>query len=532
MLSIPLNRTSLLNTQRPLLALLVLRFGFFGLLAYDLWSISLSHAPRYGAGGFNVAHLDFLNLWFSPNPVTIGILYILAGTLSLWVAVGLLGRLATALCASIYTFSYFWSQADSYQHHYLLCLCLFLFVGMPWQKIKSINLNALMLQMSLIYAWTAVAKLEPVWLSGDTLNKLVVAPDVRATVLSAGAALGLNVQETFQFSAWTVIFGEFFAAVAFVVQPLRSLAFFIVPWFHIMVEWIGFDIELFSYYMLLLNFTLLSPHRFWTWLDNQYLKLIGSNTISLAHVDLSVRQSTTSQVCGTSQIGYQLKNHLVTKIAFALTIGLVSAWSIDQINLEGSSEAALITSLLLTCLIFTHLLFINLKLSKIRLLVVMSMILGSFGHYLLQKEVSSAAFRFDYYRMWGGDLKRRGQDLQALEVYQKANQAQAKHLPARFIPAGELAIKLGKQELGLQYLREGAQRRLLHLESKIQSLLEATPNNQKAYRNEFERAARSANQAQQKLYRAYLKTRDPRANEARYGVEMIQQMIQQTRAQL
>ena len=532
MSSIPLKRTSLFDAQRPLSALLVLRFGFFGLLAYDLWSISLSHAPRYGAGGFNVAHLDFLNLWFSPNPVSIGILYILAGTLSLWVAVGLLGRLGTALCASIYAFTYFWSQADSYQHHYLLCLCLCLFVGMPWQKVKSINLTALMLQMSLIYAWTAVAKLEPVWLSGDTLNKLVVAPDVRASVLSTGAALGLNMQETFQFSAWAVMLGEFFAAVAFVVRPLRGLAFFIVPWFHIMVEWIGFDIELFSYYMLLLNFTLLSPHRFWTWLDAQYHKLISSNTALPPSLDLSVTQSISSQVSSTSQIEPRVKTDLVIKITFALITGLIAAWSIYQIDLEGSSEAALITSILLACLIFAHLLPLNLKLSKLKLLVITSICLASFGHYFLQKEVSSASFRFDYYRMWGGDLKRRGQDQQALKIYQKANQAQTEQLPARFIPAGELAIKLGQQELGLKYLREGAQRRLLQLENQIQRLLEAVPSNQKSYRNDFERAARSANQAQQKLYRAYLKHRDPRANEARYGIEMIRQMIQQTRTQL
>ena len=272
-------RLSLFDTERPLVALLLLRFGFFGLLAYDLWSISLSHAPRYGAGGFNVAHLDFLNIWFTPTPASIGLLYLLAGTLSLWIAVGLLGRIGVGVCASLYTFAYFWSQADSYQHHYLLCLCLFLFVGMPWHKKNSLGLNALMLQMALIYAWTAVAKLEPVWLSGDTLNKLVAAPEVRTNVLSVGAKLGFNTQETFQFSAWAVMLGEFFAAGAFLIRPLRNLAFFVVPWFHIMVEWIGFDIELFSYYMLLLNFTLLSPHCFWTWPETWYQKLINLNLL-------------------------------------------------------------------------------------------------------------------------------------------------------------------------------------------------------------------------------------------------------------
>ena len=44
--------------------------------------------------------------------------------------------------------------------------------------------------------------------------------------------------------------------------------------------------------------------------------------------------------------------------------------------------------------------------------------------FSLRNEVADAEFRFNYYRMWGGDLKRRGKFNKALEAYEKANQAQ------------------------------------------------------------------------------------------------------------
>ena len=87
--------------------------------------------------------------------------------------------------------------------------------------------------------------------------------------------------------------------------------------------------------------------------------------------------------------------------------------------------------------------------------------------FSLRNEVADAEFRFNYYRMWGGDLKRRGHFNKALEAYEKANQAQESDLPARFIPAGDLALKLGDKEKGKKYLVEGARRRLLNLENKI-----------------------------------------------------------------
>ena len=94
-------------------------------------------------------------------------------------------------------------------------------------------------------------------------QKIVSNPDVRPVIEVLGQQVGMTVEETFRISAWLVMLGEWFAAISSLVARLRPLAFFIVPWFHIMVEWIGFDIELFFLYTFL-NLALLSPSVFET----------------------------------------------------------------------------------------------------------------------------------------------------------------------------------------------------------------------------------------------------------------------------
>ena len=501
------------------------------LLAYDLWLIGLSHAPRYGAGGFNVAHLDFLSMSLpTPIPDTIGALYLSAGAISIWVAVGLVGRWGVFCCAFLYSLAYFWSQADSYQHHYLLCLCLFLFLGEPWSRQHIVSdkalrdttgetrsksiitvmcrgtaLDALMFQMALIYGWTALAKCEPVWLSGETLSKIVSNIQVRQTIESVGAWFGLSSLETFAWSAWGVMIGEWFAAFAFIIRPLRSFAFFVIPWFHVMVEWIGFDIELFSYYMILLNIALLSPPVFWRSLDRLLMK-------HEMNAPLDEGEAVQSVISQRPIFGFTL----------AVFVALYSSLIVWGIPLEGAGWGAVIAGICICLSVIERLR------RPVGGLALCLGLLGSMGvHYALKNQVTTAEFRFDYYRMWGGDLKRRGELREALRIYRIANEAQAPDLPARFIAAGEIAIKLGERERGLEELSEGARRRFLQLENLSAELLDKNRSTDKL--REFQSVARSAQSAQETLYRAYLRLRDPRAEEAKIALEATLSMIQQFR---
>ena len=69
--------------------LTMFRVAVFGMLAFDMWLLMFVHAPRYGAGGFNVSHLPFLDSWLpTPTPAMAGVLYLVGGFLALRVALG------------------------------------------------------------------------------------------------------------------------------------------------------------------------------------------------------------------------------------------------------------------------------------------------------------------------------------------------------------------------------------------------------------------------------------------------------------
>ena len=416
------------RVERPLSALIALRVCFFGLLSYDLWWIGLSHAPRYGAGGFNVAHLPLLTS-FSPSPELAGGLYIAGGLLSLLAALGLGGRLTVGLLALLYNGVYLWSQADSYQHHYLIGLLLALFTWAPLtpRELERVNsdpdqgalnlrahpgLDLLFIQMALIYFWTAVAKTEPVWLSGEVMSDILRNPDVRQSVTGLGASFGWSEQATFKVIAWGVMLGEYLAPVFFLLRPLRPLGFLMIPWFHISVEWVGFDIELFSYYMIALNLCLLSPAQLWRPLEG------------LAH---------------------QVRSQKITRalplwLAPLMWCGasLAWAWSIHSFPVAGALSAALFSVALSTlCLLVA---FKTHRLTSLSFAVFYPLLITScvaLSGYQMQQ----SGFGFDYYRMWGGDLSRRGDYPRAVEIYRRANRYQ-ETLPARHAALGSALLKL------------------------------------------------------------------------------------------
>ena len=502
-----------MSTGRPYAALVTLRFGFFALLAYDLWTISLSHAPRYGVAGFNVAHWPWLDQYLpTPTPDLISVCYLVTGVLALWASVGHLSRLGIFCCALLYNLSYFWSQADSYQHHYLLCLLLFLLVGEPWrlrpsdppkaQQLAQITLQGLMVQLALIYGFTALAKCDRTWLSGDTLRQMVNSTDVQAQLNQLSSWLGLSLSEFYQLGAWSVMLGEWFAALAFLFAPLRSLAFFIVPWFHIMVEWVGFDIELFSYYMLLLNLTLLSPQSWWKPLGRVLASLsTGQDYKRHSHLSRVITGSLYAVISASALASIYIKETAFSWLLCLVVIGPViylSLGRIPKISIRSSCLRATVVSLAL---------FLGVQL------------------------INAPSYRFDYYRMWGGDAKRRGNFEQAYEKYLLANQAQLPHLPARLIAAGEVALKIGKTQEGLASLREGCRRHFALLEQSSLAIMDGvavSPEDQRAFNREAQRTVK----AHRTFYRALLKQRDPQANEAKEQLAYVNQLITQVKTMM
>ena len=510
--------TRFFEPNLTLSALLTLRVGFFLLLAYDAWWIALSHAPRYGAGAFNVTHFELLDsIAPLPTPSSIGNLYLLVGVLSALCAFGVGGKRSMILTATLYNLSYFWSQADSYQHHYLLGLVLLLLPWITWRKDEKlgIGLPALYFQMAFIYFWTAVAKMEPVWLSGETLSMMVSHPDVRQNIVDFGSSLGWSESVTFSWAAWGVMCGELFATLAFLFKPLRTLGFLIIPWFHIMVEWIGFDIELFSYYMLLLNLCLLAPDSLWNPLEALHKKW----TSAFLSSSRSNAESRAEETHGSS------RRSKFINLIIVISLSLFIIMSVGTLSVKGAEFTPWwVAAALLICIDWR----LILRRSSTALLPqsTLSFILSALCIMGGIWTMNHSSFTFNYYRMWGGDLNRRGALEDAYDIYQITN-AHMPSGPARHEALAKVALKLNREEVALEALIEASRRWTLKLHEEGEAFRSRQINHLK----EFERAVLKVTRIHRSLLKLLNQRReDAHAQEVKYLFDEERLFIQGVRA--
>lgn len=237
-----------LDFERSWASWICFRFVFFGLHAVDA-VLQLSHAPRYGAGDFNVTQVP-LPL---PDPSRVGMSFVY-GAMAIAFAMLALGvgvRVLLPLAAALYSYAYFISQLDSYQHHYLMCLLLIVLCFVPTAPtrvgadgrrwVQSWALRLALVQLAIVYLWAAIAKLEGPWLDGTLLTRQLRPDSSLRTVVSAlgfatVAKLVLVTEATLAATVWN-------RRAWFVALPLGL-------GLHLGVEWMDLDIGLFSYYML------------------------------------------------------------------------------------------------------------------------------------------------------------------------------------------------------------------------------------------------------------------------------------------
>lgn len=248
----------------------LLRIVFFGLVGLDAF-LQIEHAPRYGAGDFNVAHFAFLDALLPlPGREAMMVLYIVQAYLGFRVMAGVTVRWSLAILTALYGFTYFISQVDSYQHHYLVFLLLFLFNFFPWDAARDTEdprallpgwaVRLLMCQVSVLYLWTAIAKMDPVWIDGRTFRMQLTDPFFLSMLKSVSSSLGMELLTLFSVVSVAVMVGELALSVAI---HIRRLWPFLVPVgaaFHMGIEFSGFKIGLFSYFMVAL-YILVIPER-------------------------------------------------------------------------------------------------------------------------------------------------------------------------------------------------------------------------------------------------------------------------------
>lgn len=232
--------------------------------------------------------------------------------------------------------TYFISQTDDFQHHFLVILFTFLFAlfasndGVQTsidlmetppptttttkttttpahislksnsQQFEKDSLFFLLakIQLSLVYFWTALAKLDSRWFSGESLMR-AVSPfahqgahfivsnynEQRQSNLSAFSNFLpiLTEQQFWVIGSLSTIFFEFFLMIGLHIRSLRTPTFFVGITLHTVMHFSGLRIGLFSYFMIVL-FLMVPPPSFESFVVEPWVLIftkIRNNFISL-----------------------------------------------------------------------------------------------------------------------------------------------------------------------------------------------------------------------------------------------------------
>ena len=230
----------------PWQKLLAARVAIFLVLACDA-VLQIGHAPRYGTG-FNVAQLPGFDA-IAPGTVAYEVGQLLTGYCLALAAFGVATRFVVPIAALLYGWLYFGSQVDGYQHHYLVFIMLVVASFVPWERpagavgdtpVRSWALRLFLVQLGIVYFWTAVAKLDGAWLDGSTLGRQMTGglrSMVDSTIGIKAASVSVPLVELVL--AGTV----WFKRTSFIAAPLGILL-------HCGIVAMGLEIGLFAYLML------------------------------------------------------------------------------------------------------------------------------------------------------------------------------------------------------------------------------------------------------------------------------------------
>ena len=424
------------------------RVVVFGMLAFDMWMLMFVHAPRYGLGEFNVSHVPALDgVLPVPTPALVGVLYLVGGFLALRVALGMATRRSLYALTAIYGGVYFWSQADSYQHHYLLSLVLLLCCFLPLEALPGLDgepaskarhvrswaAKLIYVEVSIVYFYTAITKTTHYWLDGWALDRIIQTDGMRAFLAGWAETFGTSDLGPYAFTAHAIMFWQYFVAAAFLVPKLRPVACITGPLFHVMVEVIDLKIGWFSYYMIGLYYILLFP-------DPWFLAVARPVGRLIAPLGATFRRL--------------IRPRPVDPRAALLLAGAagVVTLTVVWLGLPIAGRGLLAASL-----------------GVIVALTVVPQIAGVPHHAVLRAGVQVAgvlalvvALRgsdalYDYHRYWAGELKRRSHLNEAAEHYELASSLKLTG-PARSFALAELYEHMGRPDDARRAFVEGLRR--------------------------------------------------------------------------
>ncbi len=424
----------------PAAKLNLLRVTFFGVLAVDQFT-NLAHAPRYGAGGFNVSQLPFLDgILPMPGRIAIGLLFVLQAYLALRVMMGVAIKGSVRLLAGLYAYTYFISQLDAYQHHYLVFLLLIVACTIPWDEaahptgeaptdgprtIASWGLRLLTVQLAFLYLWAAISKMSPLWLDGSALSGQLGVPWVRHAIEVVFGSASRGDPGGFAAMAKLIMIAELVLAAGVLIRWMWPAVWLIGMGFHISVELSGYRIGLFSYFMMglyvlfLPDVVIATGARAWHWLTDATatgLRRAGEAMRPLAWPLLAI-----ALIAGAALVG------VIPLEARWLTVGAITLAGLVAAIAGGRRRAQAVAMVhVLAC-----------------------------GLILVMQLVDNQTF--DYYKFLGGTSRRLGDKQTAAYAYQRLTEVSPDYGPAYF-HLGNDARTAGKQDQALDLYRSAEMR--------------------------------------------------------------------------
>ena len=386
------------------------RFIVFMLLAVDA-ATQVSHAPRYGAGDFNVAQLPFMDV-IAPGRFLYGGAQLLLAYVFVMVAFGVATRVLVPVGAAIYAWLYLSSQLDSYQHHYLVALVLVIASFVPWQRpagatpempVRTWAVRLILVQLAIMYVWAAISKMDLAWVDGTTL------------AMQMKGSLGATINKTvgFKVASVMVIATELTLAATIWLRAGWKIAAPLGLLFHLGIVFTGLEIGLFAFLMLGI-YALVVPDVVWIAVMRWFRGPIDA-------------LSKPSRGAVGAAIVFGIGIAKLVRIEDALVFGLVAA--------------------IVPIAILVHALVRN---GRPMRSVAVAHALGLLLWLVVDRFTSVT---HDYYRFWGGSQRRIGNPETAEYAYRRLTEISPDEESGHF-QLGRLLIKRGAIEEGLSELRE------------------------------------------------------------------------------
>ena len=394
------------------------RAVLFGMLALDAL-LQIRHAPRYGAGGFNVAQIPLLD-GLGPTRASYAAAELINAWLFTLAAFGVATRWVLPAAAAIYAWLYFGSQLDSYQHHYLVSMILLLACFVPWQRppdgaprVRSWALRLILVELGIMYLWAAVSKMNGAWTNGTTLATQIIGPMRHMIDATVGIAFASKLVILVELSLAALVWQPRFAAL---IAPLGIA-------FHVGILFSGLEIGLFAWLMIAV-YLFVIPDRVYDALVNALDTPLNAWRVIAAWFDGAL-----GWFVWLVSIALALIFAMLARFEYAGRIGAVVL--VATITGTAISVVRAPTARRMTAIGLAH--------------------LAAFALWLATDHASTVAI--DYYRFWGGTSRRLG-DLAASERAYRELIAVAPDEPTGHMQLGRILLNQGKSDEGLAQLHE------------------------------------------------------------------------------